>query len=792
MVGNITFGGLASGIDTNSIIDQLIQIERRPIFLAESRLMQVQQRSDAFGLIGTSLSGLLSRAQTLAKPETYSARSTSVLAKDVDANKVRATASAGAAVGSYSITVSALASSTTVVSDVPVGSPIDADAPMDEAGWGEALTTGTFSINGTSFTIDPATATTFASANSVGAAFDATAKLDSAGLDIAPTSGTFEINGVSINYDVESDTLNDVIRYINNSSAGVTASYDDATKSLTLTHETIGAGETITVANGTGNFLEAFKFLDGGGATIGTTTAGTDVRSLNDLISEVNNAGIGVTLSIVNDAHGRPNLLEVASGSDVQLGSGGDTSNFLSLTSLLQSPPGSTRTSQRGLGAVSRSADLEDARLATALTQTSGSFKINGVEITYDATAESLSNLMTRINNSDAGVTVTYDVYADRLKVTNDDTGALAVQFEDVTGNMLDALGLLGGTQTMGQNAAYAIDGGATRYSTSNTISDAIDGVTLTINDTTEDTVKVSVALQSSGTSQAVDGFVQEFNKTLDLLGQLTAYNEGGNNGVLFGDGTVRRIEQGMRSIVTRSVEGVSGGLRTLSDIGISFGAIGSAVGTANKLTFNASKFAAAMERDPEAVGQLLTVFTASASLVPGGTGWIASISGKPSASDKSGRYTITTTADGDLQATFQPDDGSTAVVSTGSIAAGGTNDTLIPGVTITAAGVLVDGSNEIVISATSEGFAKTLSEYIDSLTRTGGLLENRNEEMSNVISDINAQIDRLERRVTAREEQLVKKFTAMEMAIAQMQSQQQALTAMQGQLAGLSAARKK
>jgi flagellar hook-associated protein 2 len=138
------------------------------------------------------------------------------------------------------------------------------------------------------------------------------------------------------------------------------------------------------------------------------------------------------------------------------------------------------------------------------------------------------------------------------------------------------------------------------------------------------------------------------------------------------------------------------------------------------------------------------------------------------------------------LQSTFTPDDGSSPVVKTGSITAGGTNTTLIPGVTLTGAGVLAAGTDEIVISASSQGFAKTLAEYVDSLTRTGGLLATRDEETTKIITDINAQIDRLEARVTAREEQLVKKFTAMELAISQMQSQQQALTQMQNQLAGL------
>ena len=57
-------------------------------------------------------------------------------------------------------------------------------------------------------------------------------------------------------------------------------------------------------------------------------------------------------------------------------------------------------------------------------------------------------------------------------------------------------------------------------------------------------------------------------------------------------------------------------------------------------------------------------------------------------------------------------------------IVAGGTNSTLIPGVTLTAAGVLIDGVDTIAITAAKEGVAKTLSELLDSFTRSGGLVD--------------------------------------------------------------------
>lgn len=789
--GRITFGGLASGIDTNSIIDQLLNLERRPISLAQTRLAQVRQKSDAFGRVSAALSALATRTTALNKADTYRQRSSSVLAKDADANKVTAVAATSAAVGSFTFHVTQLATQTTANGTQAVGQAVDAGVPLDEAGFGSSFTPGTFSINGHTFTIAAATATAVTSFEAVGGAVNTAATLENAGLDIAPVVGTFRINGVNVNYDPTTDKMSNVVGYINNSAAGVTASFDGTTNTFQLQSKVTGSGETITLEDVDGNFLEAMKLLDGGGDVVGVESPGTDLISLDDVVDEINNAGIGVTAAIVNDGEDRPNLLQLSAATNVQLGAGGDTSNFLSITHLLQSPPGTTRTSQRGLGAVSRTENLGDARLATTLTQETGTFTINGVEIAYDAAVDSLSNIVTRINSAQAGVTITYDAFTDTMRVANDGTGALAITMADVDGNLLAALGLTGATQQMGQSAAYSIDGGPTRYSTSNTITDAVDGVTLTATDVTTEAVRISVNLHPSGATQAMEAFVLEFNKSLELMEGLRAYRESGPSGVLLGDGTLRRIEQGLRSQVSQPVAGAPGGLRTLSDIGVSFGAVGAAVGTTNKLTFNAQKFTDVMRRDPEAVGQLMSAFTANAALAAGGTGPLTAVSGTPTSVTKTGRYTIDADIDGNLVATFRPNDGTASVVTNGAISAGGTNTTLIPGLTLTA-GALVAGTNEVIVGAATQGLAKTLDEYVTSLTRAGGLLANRDEEMSAQVRDINGQIDRLEARIAQREAQLIRKFTAMETAISRMQSQQQSLAMMQSQLASLNTARRK
>ena len=53
MPSPITFGGLASGIDTNSIIDKLVQVERQPITtLQQERTDQQTRKALVTGLTG--------------------------------------------------------------------------------------------------------------------------------------------------------------------------------------------------------------------------------------------------------------------------------------------------------------------------------------------------------------------------------------------------------------------------------------------------------------------------------------------------------------------------------------------------------------------------------------------------------------------------------------------------------------------------------------------------------------------------------------------------------------------
>ena len=103
-----------------------------------------------------------------------------------------------------------------------------------------------------------------------------------------------------------------------------------------------------------------------------------------------------------------------------------------------------------------------------------------------------------------------------------------------------------------------------------------------------------------------------------------------------------------------------------------------------------------------------------------------------------SGTYTIVSDVLGNLTVTFQADNGSTPVISTGAIGAGGTNSTIIPGVTLTAKAVLVAGTDTITISANSEGVARSFHDLVEGYTRVGGFLEIKNDQMQSRLDDIN------------------------------------------------------
>src|SRR5690348_14980706 len=104
-MGRITSGvGLVSGINSADIIDQLMKLESKPKDLLQARIDSTNTRKLAYADLITRLSGLRLTAQPLKKPSTFQ----SATATSNDEDVLTATATAGAAVGTYQFQVARL------------------------------------------------------------------------------------------------------------------------------------------------------------------------------------------------------------------------------------------------------------------------------------------------------------------------------------------------------------------------------------------------------------------------------------------------------------------------------------------------------------------------------------------------------------------------------------------------------------------------------------------------------------------------------------------------------------
>lgn len=136
---------------------------------------------------------------------------------------------------------------------------------------------------------------------------------------------------------------------------------------------------------------------------------------------------------------------------------------------------------------------------------------------------------------------------------------------------------------TAAQDANLEIDGLVIKRS-SNTISDAITGVTLTA--LKEGTSTLTVTQDSASITTAVTNFVKAYNDASKQLRDLTAFNNDTKTGaLLFGDNAARGLQASLQKMISYAFPGGGASLKRLSDVGVSYQRDGSLVFTSSKLT---------------------------------------------------------------------------------------------------------------------------------------------------------------------------------------------------------------
>lgn len=110
--------GIGSGQDLNSLVTQLVALERKPLDLMQTQAKTLQTQVSSFGRISSLFSALQDASNALTDNGLW-ARSSAVSADDAT---VGASGVANAATGNYAVTVQALAASQTVASQTALAS----------------------------------------------------------------------------------------------------------------------------------------------------------------------------------------------------------------------------------------------------------------------------------------------------------------------------------------------------------------------------------------------------------------------------------------------------------------------------------------------------------------------------------------------------------------------------------------------------------------------------------------------------------------------------------------------
>lgn len=312
--------------------------------------------------------------------------------------------------------------------------------------------------------------------------------------------------------------------------------------------------------------------VDGKQITIDPT-----VDTLKDIFDRIDAASSGNIKGSYDATTDTITLKRVGSSDPLVVGSATDTSNFLSVARLSNNGT-SELTSPSNLGSITPANALSSANFRTAVSDGgagAGAFKINGVSIAFNASSDSVQNLMDRINASAAGVNMSYDRVNDQFTLTNKVTGNLGVAVEDVTGNFLAAAGLAtGSTFIAGNDALFTINGGSVLNSHSNTLTEettGIDGLSIALLKTGTSTL--SLASDSSAIKGAIKNFIEDYNRAQSTIDSLTSSSTDSAGKVtrstLAGDTDANEIASKLRAISYNQSTGLTGTLNSLAKIGI-------------------------------------------------------------------------------------------------------------------------------------------------------------------------------------------------------------------------------
>ncbi len=607
-----SFSGLASGVQWQDLIDQIIQVESRPQQILQQRITATQTRSAAWLDFRTKLGTFQKAAAALAEDTALDVFSTAV-----SGSGFTASASSEASPGSYAIDVRRLATAEKLGSDVFA----DSTAALGK--------TGEFWINGVRVAVDASdglsdVAYSINAANTGTGATHVSASVvrSGAGYQLVLTSQRTGAEGIDLvdGYPGPLDFLGftDGSASIKHATTAGATSDDFATRSTgvaTLLGMTGGASSDVTIAGQTFT-LDLSAGLDqlaadinaGVGrdvaAVVSDTVDGETVYRLDlEGTTDFADVGGGVALRALGVLEGGRGAVAqtVTSGAALAVSGGAAATAGTDLTALFIG--GSATATQPG------------DTFTVAGTKPDGSAFTLDLEVVASGGAPTragytgvttLDDVLTRLNGAGGfDGAATADVAGGRIVVTDAATGAsrlgLSIVAHNEGGGALD-FGAFGTTAVgrareivSGQDAEVVVDG-AYATSATNRLADTIPGVSVSLTSVGAGTITVS--RDADAVVKDVKAMVDGYNA---VAGFVTAQFTGGegSNKPLSGDSTLRSMRGRLLSAMQTVLHtGVAGSWSRLGDLGI-------AVQKDGTFAFDEARLRGALETDPQALSRL-------------------------------------------------------------------------------------------------------------------------------------------------------------------------------------------
>ena len=353
--------------------------------------------------------------------------------------------------------------------------------------------------------------------------------------------------------------------------------------------------------------------LTGGTMTINGNAISVDATdSLTSIAKKINGLSTGVVASLINGGNGNAYLTLTANKSGVanQVQVGDLTGNAASALGLISGS--ATVRSAITNGAQSDSFASNTNTFSNMMATngiTSKSFSIDGTAISVDMTTDSLQSVADKINGASiSGVSATVATGSDSNGNTTYSlqiSGASGTPTFTDTDNFLQGIGVLqsgfGNQLVQAQDAHYTLDN-VSLTSSSNTITDAVPGVTLNLlaaDATTPKTATLNLTQDMSAIKSKVQGFADSYNALASFIDSNSSFDSSTfATGPLFGDSTAQAIQSSITNMLFTNVSGLKGQYTNLASLGFSLGQDG-------KMSVDSSTLQTAISNNPTAVAAI-------------------------------------------------------------------------------------------------------------------------------------------------------------------------------------------